>query len=1134
MTIEIWQEFKHDETLTEVRVLPGTQSSNHQPFILLSDVQDVFPGATIIQNGKQPVSFMADLEGNRLMPLRVAHQPGLVLGVAFSDTVSSPLPHHNPQGVMLQVDDHKRQKRQDDIPVPHYPTFEDTPAPDYSPSPSSITAPSSTSSPTFPPKFSDAFTPILPEKKHYAQPATPEFRERAFDTEDVTPEQLQDMQVHLCRILSQNFALHELSIPRLFIVLPKDASDWDPDDLYDNKIQVYFLCDCGQHTQLCMNSTATTMTAASSVDSNQINQKATKMEHRLHLAPHKGYQLANSFAFLKKYGTQVLSLLQMFRYGIEVPGYEVPSTENLAKEEEIASSPALSEGIEVALYRAIELVQRVLQHGDGGFSRTDQGSNADDLLCFQNQDYELIPTYLKAGSDILATFENTTAGLYRIITVEENVKWVCHDHYAPFCRPTISDGLKGVITSFQGTYDERRGSLHVCLPSLPKEKYFYQELEKSQSIIELSLILAWSVTQKDLKDLVNRMEKNTRITSISLACSKFGSSFLSRNKRQDSVLQLLALPRLRVFGFGEMDGFLDRACAVPWFSQIRSLDLKGFTDWKQQGTRLPIFFRNCSKLMELKLNCQNIEFAFVAAQEAFETLDIIQQNQFRRLKLATAQGECVQVDYSRGRIVSMDVVAFLESFPQFTIAFGVIRRLGFAAQIDPVSENGRQTLEKIIRTQRHLEEVRITCLPKHFRPAYEFIRDLSLATREKSSPIQLLILSYCNNILTVNNLQDPASIALELKGYLSLEPKAVTTLLGEFGYALVNWEIHNNGMFTYPSTIIRGIYQPLRENYDQNGGGDLKLERLHITTGSLEPNDLHNISPMINVNCPRLNDFEIVFRDNFRIDIMVQFAWAEWFRTVSSKITSITIHTDIMRELRILERTCLMDFPGLRKFWILLPSPKALESKTFFHLWKQLEIFSAAPGINAALPRYSMSKSNTAQESLAITAPLSSQPPISSFNSTDSYDPSPTPTEAETAFRLWSGPKMSPELTSIGLENIHLAPIMWCKLLDVIDLFALEELSLKGSNITDMILKIIQCRLVKSESKSAEGSNNLNPSQSTNRTSTAASSDAMSQGDQVAKLKILNLQQCNNLSSTKKHELKPWVEKYLEGCTLIQ
>ncbi|KAF8978220.1 hypothetical protein BGZ46_006698, partial [Entomortierella lignicola] len=1044
--------------------------------------------------------------------------------------------------------------------IPDYPSLEDIPIPDYltpaqfvahnsttlsssSSSPSStsssnILVSSSSSSPSSPSTLSHISGPsqstVVPtphkSREHSPQLMTPEIRERAFDTQDISDQEFQDLKARLNKILSQTFSLHESPDPRLFIILPKDASDWDPADLYENKLQLFYLCDCGEHTRLA------TTTSTSSTTHNP--HSFQKMEHSLHLVAHEGYELDNSYGFLKQYGVYVLSLLQMFRYGVEVAGYEVPSLENLAKETQVANSSALSEGIEVALFRAIEFVKDVLQHAGYTLSRPDQGSHINDSMSsFKDQGLKEISTFIKKEDEAIVSSAYFFAGLYRIVTLEGSVKWICEGHYEPIARPLASSGFTQAITYTLGSYDVRTGSANISISNSTQRIFLYPELEKTQSVIELSVNLTWTLSQKDIREFVDVIEKNTSILSISIVCYKVGqkTSFLGLSKRQDALLQLLTIGRLRKFELGESEGFLARISAGLWFSQIRCLNLLGYADWDEKySSLLPILFRNCPKLTELGLNCKDLGSAFIPIQQTLETLDTNQQYQFKKLTLSTAHQESVQIYYDHGRPVAMDLDQLLNHVPEFAMTHEVIRNITFKGMIYSEAGTGNHTLLlRLLETQPYLMDIKLNCLPQKFRAAHEFIRDNSLRLREKFTPIRTFVLMFQDNTLTISNLQDPASMVLDLVDYFSLQPTAVGTLLRDYGCAMLKWDIHNNPMYTYPTIPISGIHEQLQENLEEDGGSDLKLEKLNITASNLEPNELFRLSSVFMNKCPRLNDFCITFKDNYRIDVIHQYAWAEWIATVSPKITGFVVYRDIIREVRLLERTCLIDFPKLKKFWLISPTMRILESTTLFYLWMQLQSFSAAPGASNTKPRYSMIDLEN-PTALMTGAPQFSARPAGSLKTSFIFGPlgSPcSPSELAPQFRLWPGPKQSPDLTSIRLENVGLCIQHWLKLLDVIDLVALEDFSLKGSNITDQVVNVIRDRLIPGSNCVADAATKSYYGSSVGTSSRAA--ETTEDREKFAKLKLLNIQLCNQISYALRTEFPPWVKKHLEGCTLI-
>ncbi|KAF8940847.1 hypothetical protein BGZ58_004536 [Dissophora ornata] len=1156
MTSELWQEVKHGETLVEIRVLPGTTATNNQPFILLSDVQDIFPEAVRFQNERRAVGFMVDTEGNRLMPLRVAFHPGIAMEVIFASTVgpSSSLlsiqsfssqvqiPESEPGSITATIDYHLG-IADDKLAPPEYPAHDNTPAPDYSISgnppviqETALTALAITSSsadsapnPSLIPGEASSSVSLFRRRNHCPQSVTPELRERAFDTEDITSHQLEDLQTRVHEILSKTYEIHESSTPRLFIVLPKDATDWDADDVYENKIRVFFLCECGPSTQ-------PTSTSQS---------KAVKMEHRIHLAQHKGYDLKSPHQFLKKYGAQVLGLLQMYRYGIAVAGYEPPSLENLGTDPAIAQSPAMAEGIEVAVYRAIEIIQKILEHN----MSTQPGSGSADTS-LRTQDYEEIAKYLK-DEDYSALTSSTTAGeLYRILTAESHARWVCKSHYAPVARKPASLELRNFIHGAQGIFNDKKGALELHFNYKFMASIFYGYLTQANCVVELSINLRWSTNQKDFRELYGALQQNTSIVSLKFFTSKTGPgiNFLGKNKRLDVILQhIMTMPKLRDFTIGVLDGFLSRAATVPWISYLRSLNLGEPRDWTHQEGQLAIVLRNCPKLNSLTLEygCCRLQETFLKFQEIFDTLEGLQQMQFRKLTLRSA--ESAEIEYKEGRIVSMDLHVTDHNIPEFAQSYGLVRKLTIGTHAHTILPVHRELVENILlSTQPYLQELRLTCFGCDFRAMYEVIRDLDIARREKKTfmPLQTLVMENLGYSLVISDIHDPASMSITFMAfnYQIQRLEETAAIFSEFGWALECLSLHGNAYRTYNynsnTSEVWAIYKKCLDSC----GGVSRLRKIEIKSLDVSSGTLEDLTHIVMDSSPYLTEFSFVFKDSYFMDTITHYIWAEWIKKVSSKLTSFVIENDAYRELRLLERTCILPFPKLENFAMTLPSPRSLENMTLFHLHKHLEMLTANPASTPTLPSYSSEmqlncgRNHAFANYSVVTAdtPGSTQPSSSSHPSV----PEESSPLSPSTFRLWTEPKMSPNLTKIALENMNLGRIWWIRLFEVIDFPALVELSLRGTCILDEHVRIIQGRLVPpSELEPGKSNENqvayvVNPVDGPGAGSGSASSRYNAPRSQVSRLRQWNLRLCRNIGADMRSQLGIWAEQHLDGCNV--
>ncbi|KAF9944363.1 hypothetical protein BGZ65_012177, partial [Modicella reniformis] len=120
--------------------------------------------------------------------------------------------------------------------------------------------------------------------------------------------------IHLRIQALLNTPSQELTIPRLFIVLPTDTGficrQGGP-RVAD--FRLYFLCECGTHTRT----------------------KNTKIPPEVHISKHEGYSVDKSKEFFDKYGPYVLTMMYMIKYGAMAAGLVVSPLAQLKCIEEI-------------------------------------------------------------------------------------------------------------------------------------------------------------------------------------------------------------------------------------------------------------------------------------------------------------------------------------------------------------------------------------------------------------------------------------------------------------------------------------------------------------------------------------------------------------------------------------------------------------------------------------------------------------------------------------------------------------------------------------------------------------------------------------------------------------------------------
>ncbi|KAG0221090.1 hypothetical protein BGX31_010198, partial [Mortierella sp. GBA43] len=147
------------------------------------------------------------------------------------------------------------------------------------------------------------------EEMKQSQEEMKQLQEEMKQLQIQTLNQLVLLQNRVQALMTQTFELHEYPIPRLFVVLPQDASAWDNINIFSNRFRLYFLCECGEHTK----------------------PTNPKIPHHIHIAKHEGYEITRPTEFFEKYGQYALTILKMLKFGISVAGVAIPALSHLVR-----------------------------------------------------------------------------------------------------------------------------------------------------------------------------------------------------------------------------------------------------------------------------------------------------------------------------------------------------------------------------------------------------------------------------------------------------------------------------------------------------------------------------------------------------------------------------------------------------------------------------------------------------------------------------------------------------------------------------------------------------------------------------------------------------------------------------------
>ncbi|KAG0217147.1 hypothetical protein BGX31_000338, partial [Mortierella sp. GBA43] len=325
-------------------------------------------------------------------------------------------------------------------------------------------------------------------------------------------------------VLDRALLLKETAIPRLFIVLPQDTTQWDSLNLFANRFRLLFLCECGEYTK----------------------SPNSRILHYTHLASHKGYDLARPEEFFKEYGCHVLAIHRMIKLGIPVAGLSVPTLSlmvdaNMADQHNTSLDELVST-IDRGMDQVIGLIEKVVV-GSDGIGEVAQGTENNDAL--DTKDLCKLNTFLKKRDA-----DKVPGNLYKTITTEGHVRWVCHDHYNDRQHLKAVQALRNIVATLpRGSFDENIGRLDVALSTRDMADQLYSELVRTQSVYDLKVEFKWDTTYSDLKDMFEALCV-MKLEALELGFGVRGkedSDVVSHGHRYDPILDIMRHPSIRTF-----------------------------------------------------------------------------------------------------------------------------------------------------------------------------------------------------------------------------------------------------------------------------------------------------------------------------------------------------------------------------------------------------------------------------------------------------------------------------------------------------------------------------------------------------------------------------------------------------------
>ncbi|KAF9897044.1 hypothetical protein BX616_006293 [Lobosporangium transversale] len=389
--------------------------------------------------------------------------------------------------------------------------------------------------------------------------------EKMIRMQEKALERLALIQNRIQAVLSQTYELHEYPIPHLFIVLPKPARRRDAlMNPLSNQFRLFFLSE-----------------------------------------------------FFQKYGPYVLTMMEMIKFGFAVAGMVVPPLAHTGLVDGVeaikGSLNVANESIGSLVDETINIINSQFANADGGMDLEDGQSRLDDVEALEGADLRQLESFLSVHDE-----GRVLGNLYRIVTTEGKVKWVCIDHYRENYRSATLQQIKDSLISHRAVFDEDDTKVYLTLRQKALSGDFYDNLLKMRGIQTLEIGIAWDATLNDLRQLA-QIVSDANITNLKLYGNYFENSardFFNNGRRYDPIVQLLQNRRIQSLEIADFKDFYAHVSSTPlgMAPQVRRLTLGSDFDATNKASRslLTRILKSCPALARLTLwskhFCPTIDF----------------------------------------------------------------------------------------------------------------------------------------------------------------------------------------------------------------------------------------------------------------------------------------------------------------------------------------------------------------------------------------------------------------------------------------------------------------------------------------------------------------------------------------------
>ncbi|KAF9541709.1 hypothetical protein EC957_002728 [Mortierella hygrophila] len=312
------------------------------------------------------------------------------------------------------------------------------------------------------------------------------------------------------------FDLPNHSIPRMFIVIPEPTSKRNLANIVSRSYRLFFLCECGDSAAA----------ATSTIDGG--------VSHKMHFAHHEGYEIRTPKAFIQKYGSHMMKLLDMIQKLAPVSGAAILNSSTLPSE--------IQKVLKATDDNCLPRIKEIANHLQQVLNSTDDTIDANLCQVLDGPDLRAIESFLIRKDD-----NRSLGNLHRILTPDYNIKWVCDQHVEENANRTNMEVLQHAIRIFGGALDKKRGLVTVRL-SYSNAEEFFRLIGKEPLIQELDITLDFGPSTEQIRTLRQNM-KCSHVSSLSININVPGSKHNILGMRKvGGAAQLLKLLELGKVG----------------------------------------------------------------------------------------------------------------------------------------------------------------------------------------------------------------------------------------------------------------------------------------------------------------------------------------------------------------------------------------------------------------------------------------------------------------------------------------------------------------------------------------------------------------------------------------------------------